>query len=55
MKYRSAICTDLEFLKVFPVGGWTYQPIDMRKKYYKCLHCQKDHETKKNVKKEEAT
>lgn len=38
MKYRIATCP--------VIRGWTYQPIDMRKKHYMCLHCHELHETR---------
>lgn len=30
-------------------GWWTFQPIDLRRKHYKCLHCQKEHKVKEAI------
>jgi hypothetical protein len=44
-KYRNTRCQDPGFSK----GMWFYAPIDMRKKYYFCNHCQKEHLVKDGV------
>lgn len=49
-KYRTTICQD----KGFSEGMFFYAPIDLRKKYYKCNHCQGFHLTKEGVVKEES-
>ncbi len=38
-KYRKTVCQDEGFSK----GMWLFSPIDLRRKYYKCNHCQKQH------------
>lgn len=48
MKYRITYCQDEGFSK----GMWFFAPIDLRKKFYFCHHCQKEHLTKEGVKKE---
>lgn len=51
-KYRKTICQDEGYTK----GMWFLSPIDLRKKYYKCNHCQKKHLLKEGlVKENEAT
>lgn len=45
MKYRKTICQDEGFSK----GMWFIAPIDRRKKYYLCHHCQKEHLTKEGL------
>lgn len=45
-KYRSTICQDEGFSK----GMWFFSPIDLRKKYYFCHHCQKEHLVKEGYK-----
>jgi hypothetical protein len=47
-KYRMTICQDSGFSK----GMWFFVPIDLRKKFYFCHHCQKLHLTKEGLKKE---
>ena len=47
-KYRVTICQDEGFTN----GMWEYGPVDLRKKFYKCHHCQKDHLVKHGLKKE---
>jgi len=44
-KYRVTYCQDPGFSK----GMWFHSPIDLRKKYYFCNHCQKDHLTKEGL------
>jgi hypothetical protein len=46
-KYRMTYCKDEGFCK----GLWYFAPIDLRRKYYKCGHCQKEHLTKEGLKK----
>ncbi len=46
MKYKVTYCQDEGFSK----GMWFYSPIDLRKKYYFCNHCQKEHLTKDRLK-----
>lgn len=48
-KYRATICQD----KGFSNGTWLFGPIDLRKKYYFCSHCQGKHLTKEGLKKNE--
>lgn len=48
-KYRITLCQD----EGFSNGMWFYAPIDLRKKYYFCNHCQGWHLTKKGLKKNE--
>jgi hypothetical protein len=50
MKYRNTVCSDPESLK-FPVRFWGFQPVDMRKKYFECIHCKKPHLVKEGVEK----
>lgn len=38
-KYRLTKCQD----RGFSNGMWQFSRIDLRKKYYKCIHCQKEH------------
>ncbi len=38
-KYRNTLCQDEGVTK----NWWFFAPIDLRKKYYFCHHCQKDH------------
>ena len=47
-KYRKTICQDEGLSK----GMWFYAPIDLRKNYYFCHNCQKNHLTKEGVIKE---
>jgi hypothetical protein len=44
-KYRTTICQDEGFSK----GMWFYAPIDLRKKFYKCNHCQGLHLVKEGL------
>jgi hypothetical protein len=44
-KYRLTACQD----KGFTGGMWFYGRIDLRKKYYKCDRCQKDHLVKEGL------
>jgi len=44
-KYRKTVCQDEGFSK----GMWFFSPIDLRKKYYKCNHCQKEHLVKDGI------
>ncbi len=44
-KYRQTHCQDEGFSK----GSWFFAPIDLRKKYYFCHHCQKNHLTKQGL------
>jgi hypothetical protein len=44
-KFRLTKCYDDGYTK----GMWFCAPIDMRKKYYKCHHCQKEHLVKDGV------
>lgn len=44
-KCRLTYCQDAEFTK----GMWFFSPIDLRKKYYFCHHCQKKHLTKAGI------
>lgn len=46
MKYRKTICLDPN--RLFK-NMWGFQPIDMRKKYFECIHCKQLHETKLGV------
>lgn len=48
MKYRKTVCSDLDHLKLF-IRLWGFQPVDMRKKYFKCVHCKKPHLVKEGV------
>ena len=48
-KYRKTICQDTGFSK----GMWFIAPIDLRKKFYFCNNCQKEHLVKDGVVKEE--
>lgn len=50
VKYRKTICQDESFSK----GMWFFAPIDLRKKYYKCNNCQKEHLVKEGVVKNNA-
>lgn len=43
--YRMTYCQDNGFSN----GMWLYAPIDLRKKYYKCNHCQNEHLVKEGV------
>lgn len=47
-KYRKTICQD----KGFSNGMWLITPIDLRKKFYFCNHCQKEHLVKEGLVKE---
>lgn len=47
--YRITICQD----KGFSNGMWFFAPIDLRKKYYFCNHCQGWHLVKEGLKKNE--
>lgn len=47
-KYRMTICQDKGYSK----GMRFFAPIDLRKKYYKCNHCQKEHLVKDGLVKE---
>lgn len=47
VKYRMTYCQDEGFSK----GMWLFAPIDLRKKYYFCNHCQKNHLTKEGLNK----
>jgi hypothetical protein len=47
-KYQITICQDTGFTK----GMWFILPLDLRKKYYLCHHCQKKHLVKEGLKKE---
>jgi hypothetical protein len=49
-KYRMTYCQDSGFSK----DMWFLGPIDLRKKFYFCHHCQKNHLTKEGLKKNEA-
>lgn len=42
MKYRKTRCTDPSSIKITG-PAWGYQPIDLRKKYFICIHCKKEH------------
>ncbi len=44
-KFRATICQDEGFSK----GMSFFAPIDLRKKFYFCNHCQKEHLTKLGV------
>jgi len=44
-KYRITICQNEGHTK----GMWCFAPIDLRKKYYKCNHCQGFHMVKQGV------
>lgn len=44
-KYRITICQDEGFSK----GMWFFAPIDLRKKFYFCNHCQGHHLVKEGV------
>lgn len=46
MKYHITYCQDPGLSK----NMWFYLPIDLRKKYYLCAHCQKEHLTKERLK-----
>jgi len=48
MKYRKTLCQSDGVSK----GSLFFAPIDMRKKYYFCNHCQKEHLVKEGVIKE---
>lgn len=48
IKYRMTLCQDKGLSK----GMWFYTPIDLRKKFYFCNHCQKSHLTKDGLVKE---
>ena len=48
-KYRKTICQDTGFSK----GMWFIAPIDLRKKFYFCNNCQKEHLVKEGVVKDE--
>lgn len=39
MKYRKMICQDEGITK----GWWYVAEVDLRKRVYKCGHCQKEH------------
>lgn len=45
-KYRITYCQD----EGETLGMWFYAPLDLRKKYYMCNHCQKLHLVKEGVK-----
>lgn len=47
-KYRKTVCQDKGFSK----GMWQFSSIDLRKKYYRCHNCQKDHLVKDGFVKE---
>ncbi len=44
-RYRTTRCQDDGLSK----NMWFFSPIDLRKKYYKCNHCQKEHLVKDGV------
>ncbi len=46
-KYRKTLCQDHGYSK----GMGFYAPIDLRKKYYFCNHCQKEHLVKEGIEK----
>lgn len=48
MKYRKTKCSDPKHLKLFGYL-WGYHPVDMRKKYFICIHCKKPHLIKDDV------
>jgi hypothetical protein len=45
MKYRITECQDEGMTR----GWWYFAPVDLRRKYYHCGHCQKEHLTKEGV------
>ena len=45
-RYQITYCQDEGFSK----GMWFYAFIDLRKKYYFCHHCQKNHLVKERLK-----
>jgi|GEM_PF-3084890 hypothetical protein len=47
MKHVKTFCQDQGFSN----GMWLYCPIDLRKKYYFCNHCQKEHLVKEGIRK----
>ncbi len=48
-KYRKTICTDPFWMKLNLGTAWGYQPVDLRKKYFTCINCNKEHLVKENV------
>lgn len=46
VQYRITYCQEEGFTK----GFCYFAPIDLRKKYYHCGHCQKEHKTKEGLK-----
>lgn len=48
-KYRVTYCQDEGWIN----GAWLCSAIDLRKKYYFCNHCQKQHLVKEGLKKPE--
>ena len=46
MKYRKTLCTK-DYSEIWPSLGkskmWGSQPVEMRKKYYICIHCKENH------------
>jgi hypothetical protein len=48
MKCRKTECCDPKTLSI--IGKvWGFQPVDLRYKYFICINCKKQHETKKYV------
>ncbi len=45
MKFRKTVCIDPDTIKVLK-KCWGYQPIDLRKKKFVCIHCKKEHPVK---------
>ncbi len=48
-RYQKTLCQDDGWTK----GFWLLCPIDLRKKYYFCSHCGKDHKTREGVEKKD--
>jgi hypothetical protein len=48
-KYRFIQCLN-ETVHPLARGAWGYQPIDMRKKYFRCVNCHELHLVKYGVK-----
>jgi hypothetical protein len=48
MKYRRTFCNDPEALRICGTL-WGFQPVDLRKKYFKCINCKKPHLVKVGV------